>query len=423
MLWLAGVPRRFRLAAFILVNLALGYLVVITSAGFVLSGVGAPAAAALGFSNARARADFAQLLYARQISSPRQLDRQRLRYIERSATNVLRRDVLVPSAWRLLGMIRAASGERPGLATRLFEASNVVSRRDLGTRLLLFEQYAKAGRAPEAFHQLDLALRQSDRGRSTILPILAGGVADRQVQPMLRKALVAGVSWRDDFYLQLAQSPLADDTLAAFFASLPRQATSGSEQALRLVAASLVQKGDYRAARAALARIGQEVQHLSNGGFEEQSANPPLDWEFQSTPDYDAAQGSYGGAIEGKAALYLRASPGVAAQVARKVLFLSPGLYRLSALAGEGQDPPLTEANLIVACATANGAVGHTLGKLAFINVGPRQRQTTTIAVPPGDCTGQWMMVTLQGSAASESGAWLDSITLTPEIGHDAPVG
>jgi hypothetical protein len=202
--------------------------------------------------------------------------------------------------------------------------------------------------------------------------------------------------------------------LVPFIQSLPPKAVTRSRQQLQLLAASLLQQGQFESAGAVSQRLGLGKFGLMNADFEAIDTAPPFDWAMQSTPTYDAVEGAYGGRIDGQRALYLRSSSSNPVEVARQVVFLPQGTYRLRATAGTNGDPSLASIELAVVCATDGSQGGGLLTTLEFAPLKDRQTGQQQFTVPGQGCPAQWLMVTVAGDEGGpEASGWLDSVGLS----------
>lgn len=96
----------------------------------------------------------------------------------------------------------AASSQLEGdnnRARQLFDYSDRVSRRHLGTRLWLIEDAVGRNDIPAALRNYDIALRTSRVAPDILFPILASAISHDQVRSELGRTLMARPSWGERF--------------------------------------------------------------------------------------------------------------------------------------------------------------------------------------------------------------------------------
>lgn len=396
-------------------------LVVVNSGGFSpIQPVAWRFGGVLGL-NALPLADRAQTLASLERANPGPDDPAVMRTARLLATAALRRDPLIAPAWRALALVETSRpGGRAERAFDLLRVSSFVSRRDTGTSALLFEAYVKRGDMTAGLRQLDFAMRRSSQARQALLPVLVQGLVD----PALRRALVTAlerkVSWRGDLLRQLALTPPADDAITAFLRQMPPALMRENRADLYLVAAGLVQNGRLAAARVLAQRLLAARSLVANGGFEQDNSAPPLDWAFQASADFDAVQGAYGGSIDGAQALYVRSRRAQDAEVARQILFLSPGPLEISALSGTQRGDRAASVSLAIACVGRRNSVGKGLGRLQLTAKVERRSASARFAVPATGCPAQWLLAMVGGGATDgEVASWIDNVAIR-SIGEGA---
>lgn len=413
---IGALPKRARLIAAIVLGGLIAALVTLNSAGFILRGTGARAGAAMGVFDARSRADYANLLVALKLAQAEGKKPAEFTEPARLARKALARDLLVPEAWRILALDYQARGGPDRLTENLLSASTRVSRRDAATSALLFERLAKANRLREAFRHLDLVLRRSEEGRRALLPAMVQGLAEPVFRREVATALNRGADWSEAFYRQVGVTPALDQQpLVEFVQTLSPKVIRKDRDALEQLAAQLVQKGHYSAAKVVGERLAIPGYGFGAVGFEGVQLNPPFGWALQSTMRYDAVIGSFGGEIAEENALYLGISNAGSFEVARKFVYVPAGPATISAMAGsDGRTPP-SAIELAVACGAPGGAVGQVVGRLALRPAEQAVRQTSEFIIPATGCEGQWVMVMVSSdSGTSARGAWVDNIEVRP---------
>lgn len=418
--FLPGITQRARMLTVALIAAAASALVVVNAGGFsYVKPVAWRFGGVLGL-NALALADHAQTLANVELVERRKDNQSVLLAARRAAIAALRRDPLLPQAWRALAIVeKSVPGGSPDRAFALLLASSFTSRRDTGTSALLLQEFVKRGDVAQGFRQLDLALRRSPQAREALLPVLVQGLADRQLRHRLVEALKRDVSWRDDLLRQLTLAPPADDAVVAFIKDMPTRLIKEEREALELLAAGLVQSGRLSAARALGRRLLPAQTLVMNGGFEKPNAAPPLNWALQATADYDAIQAKFGGQIAGAQALYVRSKQQEPTEVARQIIFLLPGDFELSALSGTQSGDRAAQVSILVSCVGPRNSVGIRLASLQFPPTGARYASGTRLSVPRSGCPAQWLLVMVGGGTTSrEAASWIDNVAVRARVGQ-----
>lgn len=397
-------------------SLAVSALVIVNSGG---QSSARPVAWAFGGIlglNAGAQADQAQALLAPGLAAKAPLDPELVRSARAMATAALHRDALQPRAWRALAMAEPRGSN--GGSDRSFaflRMAAYVSKRDTATSALLFQEYVRRRNVPDAFRQFDLAMRRSPEARQAMLSPILPGLGDREFRRYVISALAEQAPWGADLLKAMALSPPADETVMQFVAELPASVVSRQRSALQTLAASLVQAARLNSAQTLSRRLLPLGANVVDGDFESSERAPPLTWAVQATESYDAAQGRYGGAINGKQALYVRTNLPDPVEVARQIVFLKPARYRLSALAG-ARDEAIPSLSVGVACIGKSNSVGRTLAELSFPSLTQRpSRAEVRFGVPASECAAQWLLITVgQGSRDRQASGWIDDVAIDP---------
>jgi hypothetical protein len=182
----------------------------------------------------------------------------------------------------------------------------------------------------------------------------------------------------------------------------------------RLIA-RLVDRGEYRAAYttyASLSGASAAKLALRNGDFERPSRYPPIDWDVATEADFAAlaqpAPQSPGGGL----ALHFHAAEGRGGRLARQLLNLPAGSYRLSALVA---NVPSTEAErplLELRCADQGSEIF--LKTATFPDAGFRGKTwQMAFTVPNRQCEYQWLTISSRGALDGSANApWIDSFTI-----------
>ena len=316
------------------------------------------------------------------------------------ARAALGEQALLAVAGRTLGVSEALL-DRPADAAKAMAYAEALSRRDLPTQLWLIEDRVGAGDVGGAIIHYDRALRTADSAPDLLFPILVPAAADVTVAAPLARRLATRPLWWRPYLTALVQQNPSDATTALLVRAVKLDPAKSDERTLLIAAMTrLADAGRFDLARS-LAPRGSASGMLRNGSFEEEAGLPPFDWTLVD-------DGDLSGVIEARDdgagnALYLTARNGRGGEVARQVLTLAPGRYRLRGKAGDagtGQDRPA----VTMTCANSGDALAPaTLSSGAF---------ATEFTVPEG-CAGQRLSVL--GNAAldgQDRRTWLDDMKI-----------
>ncbi|RYY25570.1 MAG: hypothetical protein EOP62_13180 [Sphingomonadales bacterium] len=313
-----------------------------------------------------------------------------------------------PGAVRNLAVAEGLVGNA-NVSERLFRAGETLSRRDLQTQLWHIESCVARDDIGCALTHYDRALRTSLASRDILLPVLVQAAEEPSVRQELLRLISSKPSWRVPFLDQVADNSPNSEAVFRTLAGGQLDLADTAEQGLfvralwRLIKINAYQHAFelYRTVRPPAA----VNQLLRNGGFEAESAMGPFEWQFSEEPDLSATrvQSNDG---EGETVLSLVADNGRGGSVARQVLALTPGRYRLSFRTGnvsaEQAGQPLVELGCIG---------GVSLARMrAPLSV---QSQTTSLMleVPADKCAAQSFQISL-GAAGTASQPWIDAIEL-----------
>ncbi len=311
-------------------------------------------------------------------------------------------------ASRAIGLAAALSGNmaRAGAAMTYAES---LSRRDLPTQLWFIEQRVAANDVPGALVHYDRALRTKTDAQDLLFPILLSASADPAVARPLARILAARPEWWRTFAEQLIGHNPSPSAIFLVMQGLRLNPSDSDERSLlsramdRLVDAKRVDLASgllpapFRDARAM----------PRNGGFETDADFKPFDWVLADEADLNAAMQSRDGGM-GRA-LFVTARNGQSGDVARQVLSLAPGTYRLRATMG-GTAIAAEAPTLAVQC-VGGGAV---LTKMEAAATAVAGTVVSTQFTVPAGCRGQWISVA--GVATNDDVAdmlpWIDDIAI-----------
>ena len=316
-----------------------------------------------------------------------------------------------PAALRLIGLTASASGGLP-VGRRAMLLADRMSRRDVATQLWLIEEAVARNDIPGALHRYDNALRVAGETQQVLFPVLTAAVEDPQISRSFIPYIQQPPPWLGDFVRYAVRNSRRPATYAALFmraGGLPRDPVFASLEQ------ELIKRLIDTDASATAARFYGSLQNadrrvLRSAAFSDRSVDPrfvPLTWEIFTLPGLNAAfvrSGSDALALQGLV------EAGGATPVARKVVLVPAGTYRLraqQALTGEGGT---AEATWQLLCSGGNSA------QPVWTRTDPltarRRTVDATINVPAGCNTPMLrLLVAATGSSAEFA---VQSVSLEP---------
>ena len=332
-----------------------------------------------GFAKAEAAEDLSIILLAPESG----VDDPRVEQTARSfAREALEHEPLAQTALRTLALLdmRAGEGNRPQ-ARQLMRESAQVSRRDRATMLWLVEDYGRLGETELALEKLDLALRRGGVSESYLLPVLAQSLAQPGSAEIVDRMLAKRPPWADEFWLAVAKVPEVLPVAAELRQMVAHRGIEISQETDAALLAGLVRRGEMERAaqlRAVLPGSGSG-EGVRNAFFETQPLYPPFDWQLTNTGDYG------GEILQRQNALLLNALPDAGGTVARQLIALGEGSYRLAVTAPQPAQGATT-AEAILACARGRDS-SEELVRLTI----DAQEVDVPFTVDGSSCPYQWL--------------------------------
>lgn len=320
-----------------------------------------------------------------------------LREAERLGRASLRAQALQGKALQLLGLVANARNDQAA-AERLMTLSARLSRRNGFAQLWFVDADARAGRTAAALGHFDIAMNASPALNGKLYPVLANALQDPGIRREFAKYVRREPEWLPSFMgyaVDQGTNPAAIAKAVTGAGGLPRGEAYSTTVAMLL--GKLATTGRFEEMLALY-----RVQAPSNAagvptslGFAPDAIDQslaPVAWEFMPG---DSGQASLIPAAGGNGpALRLEAYDVVRVEVARKVLFLSPGQYRLNHAVTRLSDGAPGSLRLTLACAQ-NGSA--TLAEIPLERSGNR-----SVSVPSG-CKAQRATIAIVGATGSEA--------------------
>lgn len=348
--------------------------------------------------NAGARAEQASALLA---ASQDAASAARVRTLSVAA---LRDQPLSVTALRALGVSAAITGQ-DRTAAQAMATAETLSRRDLPTELWLIEDRVARGDVPGALIHYDRALTTSDTAPDLLVPVLVGAAADPAVARPLARMLARRPMWWRDYAVQLVQRNPSSAGTATIVAALRLDPGVAADRELLSTAMTRLADSGRADLAARIAPVGATTGPIRNGGFQTEPALAPFDWRLAADGELGAEVAARDG---GSDALFLDARGGRGGEVARQLLTLAPGRYRIGGVAGDvaiaSEAPGLT--------LTCSGDAGPIARLRTGVAPATGARFTAEFTVPQ-NCVGQWLVLDATSPLdVSDRRPWLDDLTI-----------
>lgn len=328
------------------------------------------------------------------------------------ARDALRRSLLETAPLRALALAEGsvASPNRSRIMS-LFLAAQRLSRRDKATQMQLIEQYLLRNDIPAAMRAVDIVLRTSS-DRSALFSFLTAASAENAAfESALKAKLSEKPEWAWPFAVHLISESKSGAQLVDLSEAALDPSTAEGIQAVRALLQRLTELNEYALAWNALSafKLGKSGS-VVDGNFESTAGFQPFWWAVSQEGDFWAEREA-GPEGHGRV-LRLVALSGRAGDVARQLVKLPPGGYRVSAVVGDVPDAQFERPALRMYCANRQQTVLLNL-RPELSGAGPH-RIEGRVSIPQG-CSFQWLAIRVAGDRPQADGApWIDDIRLTP---------
>lgn len=324
------------------------------------------------------------------------------------AKRALLRDTTLGTPYRMLGFAAEARGDEAS-AGRLIGFAGKLSRRDLASQLWLINRAVAVNDIPGALEHFDIALRTSDTAPAILTPILSQALAEPQIVDQLATRLSAA-PWGPQFVTDAIATSQSMPGLVRLAAQLRRQGHPMALDNMRQLANRLVEEkafgqvGPLRAISTARLPAGQFVADPS---FDHPGDIASFDWALGQGDRAEVVRNSDAGG--GARGIGFTVQTDRSGEVARQLLTLTPGHYRL-AVAGRSnvkadEKPP----TWFVTCA-------DTQAQLATLDMPtvPTGKIVATQFDVPGGCNAQSLVLAVRPTehAAGVAGS-VDRVAVT----------
>lgn len=327
------------------------------------------------------------------LAKPGELSDSELDKIDAAARDSIADNSLDVRAFRVLGTSQAFRGNGD-TALAMMRHSDRLSRREVGVQLWLLEDAAQSGDLAGAVRHFHRLLTTKPTSRAALFPVLAAAIEDVQVRGALQPYLAARPPWETAFYdyaLARMKDPRPLAKLMAAQRQLPPQPGQSYQQAMLL---ALTAKGDYAAAQWFMRAMPDGDKEFVAGQVRDRSfratgKHQPFDWTLVT--DFSAAAEPIADARSG---LAVRVDPNWTGLLARQLLMLRPGRYRLHVEQRTSEAPEAVLAGWKLECADSR----RPLASIKTPKPPKPVRSQVEFSVPTG-CPAQWLSYTVDRSA------------------------
>lgn len=309
-----------------------------------------------------------------------------------------RRAPLAPEPFLVHGVQASMRGDQQA-AARDYAAAQRRNPRSLPAAYFLADHYFRAGDAPQGLAQIGLLARIAPQSGASMAPYLALYAKDRRNWPELRLLFKSNPMLGDRALQMLAEDPANVQIILGLANERQRSAAATWVQPLLT---RMVDAGDYAGARVIWASMSKA--HLSpqtllfDPNFTQVGPPPPFNWDLASSTT-GLAERRPGGLLH---LMFYGQEDGL---LARQLLVLAPGSYRLSMRLQPGATHP-EALNWTMRCARGNQ-------ELARVALDQASAHGVNFQVP-GNCGAQWLE--LNGSAPDlpqQSDVSISALSLT----------
>lgn len=262
---------------------------------------------------------------------------------ERFAKLALRRDSTLGTPYRVLGFAAENRGDDVG-AARYIGFAGKLSRRDLASQLWLINVAVARNDVTGALEHFDTALRTSDVAPAILTPILSQALSEPKIVDELAKRL-PNSPWGAQFLTEAIANSKSMMGLVRLAGQLQRQNSPLSVDNMRQLANRLIEEkafalvGPLRGLTPARLPIGQ---FITDPSFDHPGEIASFDWALGQGGSADVLRSSDAGG--GSKGIAFTVHSDRAGEVARQLLTLAPGHYRLAVRGrsniNSGEKPP-----------------------------------------------------------------------------------
>lgn len=337
----------------------------------------------------------------RDIANGKGLDRPRR--LEPIALASLRNNPLNTREIRTLGLVAEANG-RETRALSLMRVANQVSRRDPVTELWLIDQSVRSNNLGGALAHYDSAMSSSTAIWTQLFPILDDALTEPQIQSFVAQSMREKRAWSRPFVdFAIGTGKHLPEVAGTIMQTKRTTAIPDWEQLDR----SVVQRLSEQRSFAVLSRYlrsmpGSPSKILGAVNFRDDTIAPkynPVSWTL--SPQSEVAT-----QFTGNGALSVSIAPNSTQVVARKLMLLNPGRYRLTGQLRVLERSDQASIEILQSCGTQSAKAS----RWTIYSGAPGSSQRFGLVIDVGNACPAWDLAIQAHGGESQTG-------LTFEIG------
>ena len=303
-----------------------------------------------------------------------------------TARAALRSSPLTAAALRQIAVHKSLSGDE--LAARvLLNLAHDVTRREIGTSLLLIQDSLDRGDSRQVVRNFDEALTTSSAAQEMLYPALVSGLFDTELRRALADYIPKKRWWMPSFLLYAARdvhSKLFAIKLVIEAGGLPRGRPY--EAASAELFNAILDEEAFGIARPYIQAIGLPQQVVSDASFANYTFDPKLGafaWQLRSGATFMVERGPRG-------TLRAKFDAGDLTEIAVRVLALRPGSYKV-----RQSKEVVNQWNNVRVDLTLKCVAGDDSGRVLFhyIGVNGVRYDPEHNIIIPDDCSGQRFII------------------------------
>lgn len=319
------------------------------------------------------------------------------------------------AAARSLGLVASVRGKAEQ-ADRFFAYTETLSRRDQPTEQWLIERNVSRGDITGALAHYDRSMRVSQSSRQVLMPVLARAADDPSIARPLAKIVAGRPNWWPDFMTALLRDGQSTSSLVTVASALKLNSGKTDDRWwLGGILDRLVDKQAYGPAftlyRLATTDRTQAALRVRNPLLD-RAGTGPFEWAITADPDL---AGVYQRRPDSAQMALFLTSTGTGGTIARQLLMLPAGNYRLAGIGGDVIGEAATHPIVSLSCAKGMGQEAG-LAEIVLPKL-PSQggRFSQGVVVPTQGCTAQWLTVSLKArDYPQDTIPWLSRLDVQP---------
>lgn len=331
------------------------------------------------------------------------------------AARALAREPGNVAAARSLGLVASLKGNAEN-ADRFFAYTETLSRRDQPTEQWLIERNVARGDVTGALVHYDRSMRVSRISRQLLMPVLAKAADDPNIARPLARIVAGRPNWWSDFMTAILRDGQSTGSLTTIASALNLDSGKMTDKWwLGGILDRLVDKQAYRPAFALYQQATSKAltASLVRNPLLDRSGTGPFEWAIAADPDLAGIYQRRSDSAQ--MALFLMSNANSGGTVARQLLMLPAGTYRLTGTGGDVTGDAVTHPIVTLSCAKGMGQEAG-LAEIVLPDL-PSQggRFAQDVVVPTQGCTAQWLTVSLKArDYAQDTIPWLSRLDVQP---------